>query len=67
MDRRVMDRRVMDRRVMDRRVEDRQTGRNKADERWYLSRLCSVLYSGLRMTETHMRPHRNPCVMTPKT
>jgi hypothetical protein len=33
--------------VTDRQVEDRQTGRNKADERWYLSRPCSVLGSGL--------------------
>jgi hypothetical protein len=37
---------------------DRQTGRNKADERWYLSRPCSVLNSGLydttAMTETRM-------------
>jgi hypothetical protein len=32
---------------MDRKVIDRQTGRNKADERWYLSRPCSVLNSGL--------------------
>jgi hypothetical protein len=41
------DRKVMDRQVIDRRVEDRQTGRNKADERWYPSRPCSVLNSGL--------------------
>ena len=33
--------------VIDRQVEDRQTGRNKADERWYPSRPCSVLNSGL--------------------
>jgi hypothetical protein len=38
---------VMDRQVIDRQTEDRQTGRNKADERWYLSRPCSVLNSGL--------------------
>ena len=38
----------MDRKVIDRQVEDRQTGRDKADERWYLSRPCSVLISGLR-------------------
>src|ERR1700722_1011272 len=66
-----MDRKVMDRQVIDRQVEDRQTGRNKADERWYPSRPCSVLNSGLwdttTMTETHMRPHRNLCVTTPKT
>jgi hypothetical protein len=37
----------MDRKVMDRQIEDRQTGRNKADERWYPSRPCSVLSSGL--------------------
>jgi hypothetical protein len=35
--------------VIDRQVEDRQTGRNKADERWYPSRPCSVLNSGLRI------------------
>src|ERR1700733_14252039 len=29
--------------VIDRQVEDRQTGRNKADERWYPSRPCGVL------------------------
>jgi hypothetical protein len=29
-------------------VIDRQPGRNKADERWYPSRPCSVLNSGLR-------------------
>ena len=34
-------------RVIDRQIEDRQTGRNKADERWYPSRPCSVLNSGL--------------------
>ena len=34
--------------VIDRQVEDRQTGRNKADERWYPSRPCSVLNGGLR-------------------
>jgi hypothetical protein len=49
---------VIDRQVIDRQVEDRQTGRNKADERWYPSRPCSVLNSGLwdtaAMTETHM-------------
>jgi hypothetical protein len=33
--------------VIDRQAEDRQTGRNKADERWYPSRPCSVLNSGL--------------------
>ena len=33
--------------VIDRQAEDRQTGRNKADERWYPSRPCSVLSSGL--------------------
>jgi hypothetical protein len=33
--------------VIDRQVEDRQTGRSKADERWYPSRPCSVLNSGL--------------------
>jgi hypothetical protein len=38
---------VMDRQVIDRQVEDRQTDRNKADERWYLSRPRSVLNSGL--------------------
>ena len=38
----------IDRNVMDRQIEDRQTDRNKTDERWYLSRLCSVLNSGLR-------------------
>ena len=38
-----IDRKVMDRQVIDRQVEDRQAGRNKADERWYLSRPCSVL------------------------
>jgi hypothetical protein len=48
MDRRVIDRQVEDRQVEDRQVEDRQTGRNKADERWYLSKPCSVLNSGLR-------------------
>jgi hypothetical protein len=37
----------MDRQVIDRQTEDRQTGRNKADERWYPSRPCSVLSSGL--------------------
>ena len=41
-------RKVMDRQAIDRQVEDRQTGRNKADERWYPSRPCSVLNSGLR-------------------
>jgi hypothetical protein len=48
--------------VIDRQVEGRQTGRNKADERWYPSRPCSVLSSGLQdttmMTETHMRQRR---------
>jgi hypothetical protein len=34
--------------VIDRQVEDRQTGRNKVDERWYPSRPCNVLNSGLR-------------------
>jgi hypothetical protein len=34
--------------VIDRQAEDRQTGRNKVDERWYPSRPCSVLNSGLR-------------------
>jgi hypothetical protein len=48
MDRQVIDRQVEDRQVEDRQVEDRQTGRNKADERWYPSRPCSVLNSGLR-------------------
>jgi hypothetical protein len=38
---------VIDRQVEDRQVEDRQTGQNKADERWYPSRPCSVLNSGL--------------------
>ena len=33
--------------AIDRQVEGRQTGRNKADERWYPSRLCSVLNIGL--------------------
>src|SRR5271155_1600489 len=33
--------------VIDRQVEDRQTCRNKVDERWYPSRPCSVLNSGL--------------------
>ena len=33
--------------VIDRQVEDRQTGRNRADERWYPGRPCSVLNSGL--------------------
>ena len=33
--------------VIDREVVDRQTGRNKADERWYPSRPCSDLNSGL--------------------
>ena len=37
----------IDRKVMDRQVEDRQAGRNKADERWYPSRPCSVLNIGL--------------------
>ena len=32
-------------RVIDRQIEDRQTGRNKADERWYPSGPCSVLNS----------------------
>jgi hypothetical protein len=32
---------------MDRKVIDRQIDRNKADERWYPSRPCSVLNSGL--------------------
>src|SRR5271155_2371532 len=40
---------------------DRQTGRNKVDERWYPSRPCGVLNSGLlditTMTETNMRQH----------
>ena len=31
----------------DRQRGDGQTGRNKADERWYPSRSCSVLNSGL--------------------
>ena len=31
----------------DRQKSDGQTGRNKADERWYPSRLCNVLNSGL--------------------
>ena len=39
--------RVMDRQVIDRQVEDRQTSRDKADERWYPNRPCSVLNSGL--------------------
>jgi hypothetical protein len=43
-----IDRKVMDRQVINRQVEDRQTDRNKADERWYPSRPCSVLNSGLR-------------------
>jgi hypothetical protein len=47
IDRQVIDRQVIDRQVIDRQVEDRQTGRNKADERWYLSRPCSALNSGL--------------------
>ena len=42
-----IDRKVMDRQVIDRQAEDRQTGRNKADERWYPSRPCGVLNSGL--------------------
>jgi hypothetical protein len=54
----------MDRQVIDRQAEDRQTGRNKADERWYPSRPCSVLNSGLQdtttITETHMQPHQDP-------
>ena len=33
--------------VIDREVEDRQTGRNKADERWYPSRPCSDLNTDL--------------------
>ena len=33
--------------VIDRQVEDRQTGRNKADERWYPSRPCSDLNTDL--------------------
>ena len=41
-----------DRQTGDRQREEerdsRQTGRDKADERWYLSRPCSVLTSGLR-------------------
>src|SRR5271156_2146783 len=32
---------------IDRQVEDRQTGRNKADERWYPSRPCSDLNTDL--------------------
>jgi hypothetical protein len=32
----------MDRKVIDGQVEDRQTGQNKVDERWYLSKPCSV-------------------------
>ena len=39
--------RKVDRQVIDRQIEDRQTGRDKADERWYLSRPCGVLNSGL--------------------
>jgi hypothetical protein len=31
----------------DRQKSDGQTSRNKVDERWYLSRPCSVLNSGL--------------------
>jgi hypothetical protein len=42
----------------DRQKSDGQTGRNKADERWYPSRPCSALNSGLydttATTETHM-------------
>src|SRR6202020_129840 len=49
--------------VIDRQVEDRQTGRNRADERWYPGRPCSVLNSGLgdptATIETHMRRRRN--------
>ena len=41
-----MDRKVMDRQI-DRLKTDRQTGRNKTDERWYPSRPCGVLNSGL--------------------
>ena len=33
--------------VIDRQVEDRQTGRNKADERWYPSRPCGDLNTDL--------------------
>jgi hypothetical protein len=47
MDRQVIDGQVIDRQVEDRQVEDRQTHRNKTDERWYPSRSCSVLNSGL--------------------
>jgi hypothetical protein len=47
MDRKVIDRHVIDRHVINRQIEDRQTGRDKADERWYLSRPCGVLNSGL--------------------
>ena len=36
-----------DRQKSDGQTGDRQTGRNKADERWYPSRPCSVLNSGL--------------------
>jgi len=50
------DRKVMDRQVIDRQVEDRQTGRNKADERWYLSRPCSILNSGLRTLRRWLKP-----------
>ena len=42
-----IDRKVMDRQMIDRQVKDRQRGRNKADGRWYPSRPCSVLNSGL--------------------
>ena len=70
MDRKVIDRQVIDRQVIDRQIKDRQTGRNKADERWYPSRPCSVLSSGLwdtpAVAETHMRQHRNPYMTVPK-
>ena len=42
-----MDRKVIDRHVINRQIEDRQTGRNKADERWYPSRPCSDLNTDL--------------------
>src|SRR5271154_1718474 len=56
--------------VIDRQVEDRQTGRNKADERWYPSRPCSVLNSGLQTSRRRLKPicdnTENPYVTTPK-
>jgi hypothetical protein len=37
-----------DRQKSDEQTGDRQASRDKADERWYLSRPCSILNSGLR-------------------